>query len=57
MALPLIPFVRLRRIVGETRESGSWDKVPVLAMLVLGLFVSALGEFIWYAAGPGQGPA
>lgn len=56
LASPLIPFVRLRRIVGETRESGSWGKVPrgVLPMLLLGLFVSALGELVGYAAGPGQ---
>jgi hypothetical protein len=56
LASPLIPFVRLRRIVEQTRESGSWDKVPrgVLPMLLLGLFVSAFGEFIGYAAGAGQ---
>ena len=56
LASPLIPFVRLRRIVEQTRESGSWGKVPrgVLPMLLLGLFVSALGEFVGYAAGAGQ---
>lgn len=56
LASPLIPFVRMNRIVGETRQSGSWNKVPrgVLPMLLLGLFVSALGELIGYCAGPGQ---
>jgi GT2 family glycosyltransferase len=56
LASPLIPFVRLWRIVEQTRESGSWEKVPrgVLPMLLLGLFVSALGEFVGYVAGPGE---
>ena len=56
IASPLIPFVRMNRIVGQARESGAWRKVPsgVLPMLLLGLFVSALGEFVGYCAGPGQ---
>jgi GT2 family glycosyltransferase len=56
LASPLIPFVRMNRIVEQTRESGSWSRVPsgVLPMLLLGLFVSALGELTGYCAGPGQ---
>jgi hypothetical protein len=56
LASPLIPFVRMNRIVEQTRESGSWNRVPngVLPMLLLGLLVSALGELVGYCAGPGQ---
>jgi GT2 family glycosyltransferase len=56
MASPLIPFVRIKRIIEQARESGAWRKVPrgVLPMLLLGLFISALGEFVGYCAGPGQ---
>ena len=56
MAAPLIPFVRFKRIVRETRGSGSWTEVPrgVLPMLGVGLMVSAAGELAGYAAGPGQ---
>ena len=56
LSSPLIPLVRMNRIVGQTRESGSWNNVPkgVMPMLLLGLFVSALGESVGYCAGAGQ---
>ncbi|MCC2642048.1 MAG: hypothetical protein K0S45_2461 [Nitrospira sp.] len=56
VAAPLIPLVRMNRIIKQTRSSGSWNKVPrgVLPMLLLGLSASALGEFMGYAAGHGE---
>ncbi|HET9061985.1 MAG TPA: hypothetical protein VFO62_01745, partial [Candidatus Binatia bacterium] len=50
---PLIPVVRLARILGErttaTRTGSGWP--AELAALVLGLVVSAAGEMVGYLAG------
>ena len=56
LASPLIPLIRIKRIVGEARGSGSWSHVPrgVLPMLLLGLFASASGEMMGYVAGHGN---
>lgn len=53
---PLIPAVRLRRIVGDMRRSGhARELVPrVLPTLMSGLFVSACGELVGYLDGPGS---
>jgi GT2 family glycosyltransferase len=56
LASPLIPLVRMNRIVKQTHNSGSWSNVPrgVLPMLLVGLFASAFGELMGYAAGHGE---
>jgi Glycosyl transferase family 2 len=55
-AAPLIPLVRLRRILGYIRRSGRYrELVPrVLPVLLLSLIVSALGEMVGYACGIGN---
>ena len=55
IAAPLIPFIRMNRIVKQTHDSGSWNSVPrgVLPMLLIGLWASAMGELMGYAAGHG----
>ena len=53
---PLIPFVRLRRVLGQVR----WSRLPVAPpravwpVLLLGLGVSAAGEMIGYTWGAGD---
>lgn len=53
---PLIPFVRLRRILGVARRSGTcrlprWRLIPVLLPL---LIIDAFGELVGYLVGPGD---
>lgn len=53
---PLIPFVRLRRILGMVRRHG-WqgELLPgMLPSLIAALLSSAFGEFLGYAFGTGQ---
>jgi hypothetical protein len=52
---PLIPAVRLRRILRQVRRSGHADLLPgLLPPLALVLVASALGELVGYVAGPGR---
>ncbi len=53
---PLIPAVRLWRILADIRRSGhAPDLLPrVLPVLTAGLVVSALGELVGYLYGPGS---
>lgn len=52
---PLIPAVRLKRIFGYIRRSDRPDLIPrVLPALLLALTISAVGELVGYAAGPGR---
>ena len=55
---PLIPLVRLRRVLRQIRGAGrERDLLPgVLPPLILGLVVSALGEMTGYAFGAGDAP-
>jgi hypothetical protein len=55
-AAPLIPLVRLRRILRDfSRSSQPWTLLPrVLPPLALGLLASAWGEAEGYARGPGD---
>ena len=55
-AAPLIPFVRLSRILPAARRSSRrYGLLPrVLPALLLGLAVAAAGELLGYAAGPGS---
>ncbi len=56
LATPLIPAVRLRRILVQIGRAGLREAlVPhVLPALVMGLAISALGELLGYAVGPGR---
>lgn len=56
---PLIPFVRLPRVLREIRASTrARELLPaVLPPLAIGLVVSALGELVGYALGPGDATA
>jgi len=56
--VPLIPVVRLWRILPEVRRSArKYGLLPgVLPPLLLGLLVSATGELLGYAAGVGSSP-
>lgn len=53
---PLIPAVRLRRILKDVRRAGLERMLlpRVLPALLLGLAVSAVGELCGYVAGPGD---
>jgi hypothetical protein len=52
---PLIPLVRLRRIVRDVRRSGHTELLPrLLPVLTLLLVISAAGEFVGYTCGPGR---
>jgi hypothetical protein len=53
---PLIPFVRLPRILGDARRVGERCRLdaPGHAVLVATLAVSALGELVGYATGAGK---
>lgn len=52
---PLIPAVRLRRIVRQVRRSGRAELLPgLLAPLAVVLVASALGELVGYVSGPGR---
>ena len=55
-AAPLIPFVRLSRILPAARRSSRrYGLLPrVLPALLLGLAVAAAGELLGYATGPGS---
>jgi hypothetical protein len=55
---PLIPLVRLRRILGQLRRSGRAPELlpGVLPALLTGLLVSALGELVGYVAGVRESP-
>ena len=55
-ASPLIPFVRMSRILPAVRRSSRRHGLlpRVLPPLLLGLAVSAAGELLGYAAGPGS---
>jgi hypothetical protein len=57
-AAPLIPLVRMRRGLRDLRRTGAghWLLARVLPAALLGLSVSALGEALGYAAGPGDAP-
>ena len=57
-AAPLIPLVRLSRILPEVRRSArKYGLLPgVLPPLLLGLLVGATGELLGYAAGVGSSP-
>ncbi len=52
---PVIPLVRLRRVLGEIRRSGRQvELLPgILPMLTLGLIACGLGEMMGYALGEG----
>jgi hypothetical protein len=51
---PLIPAVRMARTLGYIRASGRVDLLPkLLPALAVALTISALGEFLGYAAGVG----
>jgi glycosyltransferase involved in cell wall biosynthesis len=52
---PLIPLVRLRRILGDIKRSGrDRDLLPrILPVLLVSLIVSAVGEMVGYAFGVG----
>jgi hypothetical protein len=56
VAAPLVPGVRLRRILREVRRSDELRAyVPgVLPFLVLGLVIHAVGEAAGYLLGPGR---
>jgi GT2 family glycosyltransferase len=56
LGAPLIPLVRLRRIVDQTRRSKHWDVLPAgtIPMLFVALIASALGELKGYAVGAGE---
>ncbi|HET6637507.1 MAG TPA: glycosyltransferase [Gemmatimonadota bacterium] len=57
-ASPLIPAVRLRRCVRDTRRSAAGPGlVRALPALAVSLSVSALGEAVGYAFGAGEAPA
>ena len=56
---PLIPFVRLRRLLGPALHSGTcpvapWRLIPVLLLL---LIVDGFGELVGYLVGPGDAEA
>jgi hypothetical protein len=52
---PLIPAVRLRRVLRQVRRTGHAELLPgLLAPLALVLAASALGELVGYVSGPGQ---
>jgi hypothetical protein len=52
---PLIPAVRLRRILRDVRRSGHRELLPrLLAPLVFVLVASAIGELLGYVSGPGR---
>jgi hypothetical protein len=53
---PLIPLVRLRRIMRELDRPGRprWVLPGVLPPLIAGLAIGALGEMFGYALGPGN---
>jgi hypothetical protein len=52
---PLIPVVRLRRILRDVRRSGHCELLPrMLPPLVLVLVASAIGELVGYVSGPGR---
>ncbi len=56
LGAPVIPLVRLRRILDQTRRSEHWHVLPagVIPMLLLALIASALGELMGYAVGVGE---
>lgn len=53
---PLIPLVRIRRVVREHLTDGSYAalRARVCAPLLFGLAVDALGQMAGYLAGPGR---
>lgn len=55
---PLIPVVRLRRAMRDLGRSGRRDEMlnAALPATILNLAVSALGEMMGYAFGPGKAP-
>ncbi len=54
-ASPLIPFLRLSRILRELRRRGRRDLLPgVLPMMLASLIAHALGELTGYVAGGGN---
>jgi len=55
---PLIPLVRGRRVLRDIRRTGrSGELLPrILPVLGVGLVLSAFGEFLGYALGPGRAP-
>jgi hypothetical protein len=54
---PLIPVIRLRRIVADVRRSHLEQQLlpRVLPALAIGLLASAVGEVLGYVFGPGRG--
>ncbi len=56
-ASPLLPLVRLRRIVRDIRRSGRAPQLlpRVLCIIIPALFCGAVGEAIGYLAGAGSG--
>lgn len=52
---PLIPALRLRRILRDVRRSGHRELLPrLLPPLALVLVASAIGELVGYVSGPGR---
>jgi hypothetical protein len=52
---PLIPALRLSRILRDVRRSGHRELLPrLVAPLVLVLVASAIGELVGYVSGPGR---
>lgn len=58
-ACPLVPFVRLGRILHHLRRSGRFGMLMprILAPVVVALTVGAVGEALGYLAGPGAAAA
>ena len=55
IASPLIPPIRLRRMLGHIRRTRRRDLLPgVLPMMVGSLVAHAVGEMIGYLSGPGR---
>jgi len=57
LAWPLIPLVRLSRIMGAVRHAGLLQTLSlrVYPTLLLGLVIASFGECVGYLAGPGRG--
>lgn len=55
-AAPLIPWVRLRRIISDIKRSGRQNILmpKILMPLLPALFAGALGEMVGYVLGPGD---
>jgi hypothetical protein len=56
-AIPLVPAIRLRRVLRDIRRARTGPSlVRTVPALLLGLTASAIGEAAGYALGPGRAP-